>query len=114
MSVLRSPSKSAGTGLSVEKPNGTENQVAGFPLYSAHQLALDGLKTDRSAFPSPSKSNFLPEAPAWLTVNVCPETVTVAVRACADELAATVNDTVPLPLCVGDVICVHDASLVAR
>jgi hypothetical protein len=52
--------------------------------------------------------------PASVTVTVCPETLSVAVRDDAPVLAATLYLTVPFPLPLApDVIVIHDAPLEA-
>ena len=53
-------------------------------------------------------------APAWVTVNVCPATFSVPVRACTDVFATTVYPTLPSPV-PGDPndTVIHGALLVA-
>jgi len=54
------------------------------------------------------------EAPAWLTVTVCPPTVSVPVRELADEFADTEIVTVPAPVIeLPPVTVIHAALLLA-
>ena len=53
MSVLPSPSKSAGTGLSPSAPNWMID-VPEPPEFRIYQVALEGRKTAASVLPSPS------------------------------------------------------------
>jgi hypothetical protein len=52
-------------------------------------------------------------APACVTVIVCPAIVIVPVRPVVDALAATVYETVPLPLPVAPAVTVIHAALLA-
>ena len=50
-------------------------------------------------------------AASWLTVKVCPATVTVPVRAVPAVLAATLSETVPLPVPVAPAVTVIQLAL---
>ena len=51
------------------------------------------------------------ETPAWVTVNVWPATVSVAVRALSSVLAAALNATAPAPLPAAPDVTVSQAAL---
>ena len=50
-------------------------------------------------------------AASWVTVKVCPATVTVPARAVPAVLAATLSDTVPLPVPVAPAVTVIQLAL---
>src|SRR5215207_1594949 len=97
------------------RSDGIPNCVAvgdpGCALGEIHHVPADGRKTEMSVRPSPSTSNGVARAGAWLTVIDEEPTSIVADLGAGAVCAGTVKAGGPFPLCGCDVIWIQLANV---